>query len=247
MCSQHARSMASSSMYARSGIASPPLVAERSRRYTQVQPETPRRTVRLSPVTVIAAVLFAGLVAGAIVQRASATPTDLAARTEVWLERTLGVELPSRPIVESELDACVERGISCSAIASADRIELHPTLYADLVRADERRRDGYGTGATLIHEMLHSDRDLERTDLAEGIVEAVAKDLYLPWARAMGLERWHWFPAESPYFDELVAVRKASARATGKPWTSRAARLWRRDLWRADAATRVAVYEAAWR
>jgi hypothetical protein len=239
-------------MYARSGIASPPLVADDGR-YTPPPPETPRRTDRLSPVTVIAAtaVMFAGLVAGAIVQRATAAPADLVSRTEAWVEGTVGVDLPDRVVAPLEAASCTAGGagsFGCVGAAYRDRIELHPAVWRSLGVIDATGRDGWAEGETLLHELLHTDRDdATPTALGEGIVDAVAKDLYMPWTRAMGLTHWNWNASQSSYPTELAAVRKASALATGKPWRSRAARLWRRDLWRADAATRVAVYEAAWR
>jgi hypothetical protein len=248
MCSQHARSMASSSMYARSGIASPPLVAERSRRYTQVQPETPRRTVRLSPMTVTVAALVAVI---AFPGTAAASPADLVSRTKVWVEDTVGVELPDRQVMPLDAASCTAGGagsFGCVGAAYRDRIELHPGVWRTLGIVEATGRDGWAEGETLLHELLHTERDdATPVELAEGIVDAVAKDLYMPWTRAMRLTHWNWNPSQSSYPAELAAVRKASALATGKPWKSRAARLWRRDLWRADAATRVAVYEAAWR
>ena len=193
--------------------------------------------------TVLAALAFGAGVA-------TASPVDLSARTEVWLEGTLGVDLPDKPVMPLNAASCTAAGagsFGCVGAAYHDRIELHPDVWRNLTRVDEKGRDGWGDGGTLLHELLHTERDdATPVALGEGIVEAVAKDLYLPWTRAMRLTVWNWQPTLSPYERELAAVRKASALATGKPWKSRAARLWRRDLWRMDAEGRVAVYTAAW-
>jgi hypothetical protein len=182
---------------------------------------------------------------------AAASPADLAARTDAWLERTLGAELTDKQVEPLNAASCAAAEnagqFGCVGAAYRDRIELHPDVWRNITRIDETGRDGWGEGATLLHELLHTERDdATPVALGEGIVEAVAKDLYLPWTRGMRLTVWNWDPILTPYPAEVAAVRKASALATGKPWKSRAARLWRRDLWRMDAESRVAVYEAAW-
>lgn len=187
----------------------------------------------------------------AMVGQAAAAPGDLAARTETWMERTLGVELPARPLVAADISTCggVATDIGgCEAVAFGDRIEVGPETWRDIEVVERTGIDRYRRGQLLLHELLHDDHAAwTPTDLEEGIVEAVSQDLYAAWGKAMGLREWSRADVNtSSYPAQLAAVRKASALATGVPWKSRAARLWRRDLWRADAVTRVEMYEAAW-
>lgn len=94
-----------------------------------------------------------------------------------------------------------------------------------------------------LHELLHQGfrsrwdqaSPAERA-LEEGVVEAVAQDLMPAAARRFRL------PAAAPgvvYPDRVRWVREASARATGRPWASYQARVWRRNLLR--AADRAAI------
>jgi hypothetical protein len=258
-CSQHAWSTASSSAHVISGNGSTPLhFLTRMTDTTSIGfRKPPVKRVGLSTLTrslaiaIATAVMFAGLVAGAIIQRATATPTDLAARTETWLEQTLRVELTDRPftlMADSTCGGVATDMLGCEAVAFGNRIEVTPFVWWTLDNAERTRLDPYRRGALVLHELLHDNHaPTTPRHLEEGIVEAVALDLYPAWAKWVGLRPGPRDIVSTSYPKELDAVRKASALATGKPWKSRAARLWRRDLWRADAATRVAVYEAAWR
>lgn len=195
---------------------------------------------------------FAALaLAGAVPVSAPASPGTVAARTEAWVESVLRVDLTDRPFVRASMEGCggMTAPLGCDALAYYDRVEIGTEPWVDIVRMERTRRDPWRRGQLLLHEILHDDHALATpVGLEEGIAEAVSIDLYAAWGRAMKLVSW---PAEdvysSSYPEELAAVRKASALATGRPWKSRAARLWRRDLWRADSATRVAMYESAWR
>jgi hypothetical protein len=186
------------------------------------------------------------LIAVALAGSAAAAPAELAARTETWVEATLGVDIPDRPLTLADTAGCggTDTALGCDAIAWTDRIEVTPLIWIRLDNAERDRRDRHGAGATVIHELLHGRSPGTERALEEGIAEALAHDLYPAWAKAFGV-RYAGAPTVVA-MHEVDAVRKASALATGKPWKSRDARLWRRDLWRADAATREQVYAAAW-
>jgi hypothetical protein len=181
---------------------------------------------------------------------AAAAPADLAARTETWVERTLRVEIPDRPLMAMTNSGCggvVTDMLGCDAVAYHDRIEVTPEVWWEIDNLERTGLDPYRRGALVLHELLHDNHAADTPrELEEGVVEAVALDLYPAWAKAMGLRPAPRDIVSTSYPVERDAVRKASALATGKPWKSRAARLWRRDLWRADAATRQEVYAAAW-
>lgn len=86
---------------------------------------------------------------------------------------------------------------------------------------------------SVLHEVLHQvgmDRGLEdggEMHIEEGVVEAVTHDLRPAWlARTTGRD----LAVPVAYPQWVASVRRASARATGRPWKSAAARHWRARL-----------------
>jgi hypothetical protein len=190
------------------------------------------------------------LIALVLAGSAAAAPADLAARTETWVEHTLHTDIADRPFTlmsDSTCGGVATDMLGCAAVAFGDRIEVTPFVWWTLDNAERTGLDPHRQGALVLHELLHDNHAPDTPQaLEEGIVEAVALDLYPAWAKWVGLRPGPRDIVSTSYPKELDAVRKASALATGKPWKSRDARLWRRDLWRADAATREQVYAAAW-
>lgn len=173
---------------------------------------------------------------------ALSTPPALAERTDAWLEATLGVAIPDRPVFE--ITGAAAQECECRAQAWDDRLEFTPSVWNGLASLDHEPVDYSADGQALLHETLHTADGMTITNpaLEEGVVDALALDLYPAWGKAMGVYVW---PTAPNYPAEVRLVRTASARATGTPWRSRAARLWRRDLWRADQSTRTALVVAA--
>lgn len=116
------------------------------------------------------------------------------------------------------------------------------------------RRGGWRTAPEsvqlLIHEELHRASGLawwhrmttDEQAVEEGVVQAVSHDLairYLAW-RTGG--RWG-YPV-GRYRREVQAIRVASMRATGGPWTAPAAHRWRRTLLYQDRAGRARMLAA---
>ena len=201
-------------------------------------------------------VLVALLVAlAAAAPAAAATVPELASRSDTWLEQTLRVPIPDRPVVAgttAEISAGCAPSVGayrpCIALAQPDRIILAPTAWRQLVRIAAAplgaRVNVNLDGLAVLHDQLHSSRDRVDRPLDEGIVDALAVDLLPAWlqkvARVQGIGR----PVPR-YPEEVAVVREASARAAGAPWGSRAARAVRRAWWALDSDARDAAVRAA--
>ncbi len=191
----------------------------------------------LRPAAIAAAAALA--VAAPYAQAAPAESVQaLAERSEAWIERTLRVEIPDRPVSEGPPAVMADCGgvaaayghdKGCAGLAYPDRILLD--------RATFRGIRALAGGSwwpwfshhpyALLHEQLHHVDDREWAD--EGINDAVAWDLYPAWSRAMFGFRLH---APRIARADVQVVRKASALATGGTWRTREARMIRRH-WRA--------------
>jgi hypothetical protein len=177
------------------------------------------------------------------------TVPQLVDRSEAWVSARVGEPVPDRPFVADAalLDEVCQPGRTlhpsaagnCGAVADADVVTFRPWVIRELARMGRTRGDWWlapGVAALVVHEQLHvPGRDRARLD--EGVVEALAIDLAPAWARQVAGIRLPYLPAPG-YAAEVNVVRKASARATGGSWRSRAARHWRLDLWRLDSDER---------
>jgi hypothetical protein len=172
------------------------------------------------------------------------TAQEASTRTEAWLERVLGADVPTRAIAETPAAAMAlecptpDATLECVALAYPDRLLFRPRELRVVERTFTMGPVGFDDDATLkvwIHEHLH---DLTKGDgghpLHEGIVEALAIDLTTPFlATFPDPDRWSYYPpaVAGGYVDVVHTVRKASALATGRGWKHRDARIWRRHLW----------------
>ena len=170
---------------------------------------------------------------------------DVAKRSQAFLERTLGVQVSDRPVVlgtHPEMETCGGQPAlaalmgGCAGLAYEDRIAVSVSVLMGL-----EDRETWALGV-IFHEQAHRSDDLPGLD--EGVVQALTADLcpslaFSLWGKRGACEY-------GVYPDEVRAVRVASTRATGEPWRSRAARIWRRALWLADHDARVAMFAGAW-
>lgn len=157
--------------------------------------------------------LFAGLLVLVLGASPATSAPDLPDRTAAWL-RSLGIPAPDPRIV------VIGEGWTAEAMAlPPDTLGVKRDVVGPL-------RKG-GAGEILVHELIH----LSGTE-DEGITQAVTLDLLPAWQARFPLRGRVVFVAGvmGVYVGEVRAVRQASARACGCPWTSRAARLWRRSL-----------------
>lgn len=221
--------------------------------------ELVRREWRAALVAVLALFVFLVLVPAAGAAPAPPQTQRLADETAGWIEGVTRVELQDRRV--ELVDAFSVRadlaGDTAAAVVpwSGERTEVR-SLYGPALQVIAERGRPWSpyVARLLIHELLHRLRDaaggdvsiVTREDLRieEGAVEALAADLWPAWtARFTGRRPAPWAP--TTYEEEVIAVRAASALATGHPWESRPARLWRRDLWSATIAGRRAMMERA--
>jgi hypothetical protein len=172
-------------------------------------------------------------------------PDDVAQRSEAFLERTLGVQIADRPVVlgtHDEMETCGGQPAlaalmgGCAGLAYDDHIAVSAHVLSGL-----ENREPWALGV-IFHEQGHRTDDLPGLD--EGIVQALTADLCPSLASFLWGKRGAC--EYGVYPDEVRAVRVASARATGEPWRSRAARMWRRGLWLAHHDARVTMFARAW-
>lgn len=200
-------------------------------------------------VLVAALSLLAGGLAGE--DRPDSALEPLGQSSKVWLEQTLGSEIPDRPAVlgtDEQMRTCLgdEQTAEsfdggCQAIALDDRILVRSDYWGQLVELQRSGPQGARSPPAylLLHEHLH------RTDTApgaieEGAVDALAYDLLPAWSKdvlGVALKR----PAYAHYDDYVQIVRAASEQATGAHRNSRPAAQWRRQLWAADDEKRIAM------
>ena len=169
----------------------------------------------------------------AIALGATPTPQQRMDAQAAWMASVLHVPVPTRPVVVG--------GLQPDNVGEADAdgvIRLAPA-YANgspgAVYARQHELDHRPGNAACWGEAGSAERALE-----EGLADAVAQDL-MPAAMHRFAPQWWGFVLESGYEQEVRNVRYASAAATGRPWRSREARLWRRALWGADCDGRVAM------
>ena len=79
---------------------------------------------------------------------AAASPSDLSARTEAWMEGVLQVPIAPRPLVEADLTGCGgnESFFSCDALSWPDRIEVSPRAWIRIDLMESRGRDSSADG-----------------------------------------------------------------------------------------------------
>lgn len=147
-----------------------------------------------------------------------------------WMSETLLIPVPSRTTL---ITSALYRETSDAEFWPSDgSIRIRPEFDAGAIGVYVR-----------IHESLHkADTALYCPGQEEAIVDALARDLLPALLKRMGYAPaivHTAYDTRGPNGEASVGdVRAASAVATGEPWTSRSARLFRRALWAADCATR---------
>lgn len=181
-----------------------------------------------------------GLWVGAQGAGAATAPTAQESSDDVaaWVSSTLLIPVKARPVVVRQL----EHGHDGEYDPATDVVTLAPAsaqpttlgLYVQL------------------HELLHKpDTAAGCYREEEAIVDALTRDLApaLVWRTLgvpMGQPVQTVYDQRGPNGEPSVGdVRAASAAATGQPWRSREARLWRRAIWAASCDGRQAMLEQA--
>jgi hypothetical protein len=165
-------------------------------------------------------------------------------------------------------DVSIRLGYGSSYMATAEVGQV--TLYGDYVTQFERSSkesvknfcpSDITINKVILHELLHqmvgsptwaykNEEFLTAYMLEEGIVEAVSIDLfpsYFKWRFGASVSKIflpnsvEYLSRDSAYKDQLVYVRKLSAQATGKKWTSKEAFNWRVWMLHQDFPTRIEV------
>lgn len=201
----------------------------------------------------VAAFLLLSHVAGArAVELPPASPagTAYAHETAAWVEQATGVPVPRRTVffVDAFTSPGLEQAEAIVTGPGGDRIEYRRGCRYALETLGLRRGrpwSPYCARATL-HEVLHrwdtgSPFPLWARWVEHGLVEAVAEDLW----PAFVYQRTGRRDVLSPFTvhgDAVAWVRRASSRATGRPWPSREARVWRRSVWGMDELQRDATF-----
>lgn len=210
-----------------------------------------RRTILQAFVALLLWAAFMILTPAAL----SSTGQQLADDTAAFVERSTGAPVPRREL--RYVDGFdLQRWpylAGAAAIVISDggpsRIEfLRPCEHALAVLGIRPgRRWSPDCARKLLHETLHTD-EVERDQLGSwvehGLVEALAEDLWPAYTWQLGRRRDVLSPF-TVHGDAVRVVRVASARATGQPWTSRAARVWRRSVWAMPTRARLAELERA--
>lgn len=151
-------------------------------------------------------------------------------------EGTLAVSLPGRIVLRGDISKAVFLSVRDEKIGLGVRPEVQVLVHEFLHRIQ---------GVAEYTSSFEGDPEWAAGHMAEeGVVEAVAHDV-MPSIRRARLGFATSDDAGLYYKDQVVEVRRLSARATGKPWTSYQARVWRRNLLLADFATRTAMMEEA--
>lgn len=212
----------------------------------------PRRFLLAAFCGVVFIVVY--FIAGAASALAMDPPNDqrpvaaLQVETDRWIETTLHAYVQDRevvPVVDFERwgePFASRRGLRGLVPVEGTWTEIRSEFVAKLVELQDRRGGSAGGREAiliLLHELLHRNEHLNGTqddrDLEEGITEAMTLDLAPAYARQVVGRRIDFEDYSGSIYDEIVLdIRGASSIATGRPWWSRAARLWRRELWAAS-------------
>lgn len=121
------------------------------------------------------------------------------------------------------------------AYAEPTRIVAGPYAYKQINRRTEM-------GAYLaLHEAAHRPDVMYCTPsyYEEGIADALARDLHPTLVARWGGDVHSY--VSYAYDPNVVTIRTRSSLATGKPYRSRAARLWRRTLWASNCEQRATM------
>lgn len=154
-----------------------------------------------------------------------------------WMAAELRADVPARAVASSvhhQLDAVCAGNVRWAAyVCNVDptTIRIRPWLVGAL-----ERRSCIAL-RYMLHEHLHAVRGFGDLGLEEGVVDALAHDLYPAAARSLDC-RGRVGPIVF-YLDAAEAVWTSSVVATGsRTRLDRAAREWVRRMWAADTATR---------
>ncbi len=211
-----------------------------------------RRTILQAAVALVMVYAFMVLAPAAL----SSTGQQLADDTAAFVEDATGAPVPRRPLLFVD-SFDVGRWPSLKGAAAVvvtmssgeSRIEfLRPCQYAlEVLGLQLRRPWSPDCARKLLHEVLHDDEpSVTALDgwVEHGLVEALAEDFWPAYVWRMTGRRDVLSPF-TVHGDAVRVVRVASARATGSPWTSRAARVWRRSVWAMTSRQRIAELERA--
>lgn len=189
-------------------------------------------------VTIEAAIAVA-VIAACTTHAHAATAQTESNRIATWMADELHADIPARTLVATqhhqldEVCGPATRWAAYVCEANPDVIRIRPWIVGAL-----QRRSCIAL-RYMLHEHGHSRRDFDDTPLAEGVVDAIAHDLYPKAARDLRCRERAGFPDVVIYTDEAEGVWTTSVVATGsRNRNARAAREWVRRLWAADTATR---------
>lgn len=201
----------------------------------------------------VAAFLFLTHVAGA---RGAELPapspggTAFVQSTAAWVEQATGAPVQRRTAYF--VDAFTSPGLEAAAAIvtgeRGERIEFARGCQFAIERLGMRRGrpwSPYCARATL-HEVLHSwdtgsPFPLWARWVEHGLVEAMAEDLWPAFVYQQTGRRGVLSPF-TVHGDAVAWVRRASIAATGRPWPSREARIWRRNVWAMGELQRDATF-----
>lgn len=166
-------------------------------------------------------------------------------RIAAWTSATLRAPVPTKRLT-TEVDPWVAEWAAANGyewdayVLDDDVVHVRPRLVGGLAR---RTCESL---AILLHELLHRPDAFVSREVEEGTTEALRVDLYPAAARALGCRVDWQTMQDAMYPDEVSNIVAASAFATGsRNGRTRAARLWRRQLWAASADGRRDMLAAA--
>jgi len=183
---------------------------------------------------------------------ASPEGTAFVQQTAAWVEKATGAPVQRRTafFVESFDYPGLEHAGAIVTGPGGERIEFRSNCEHALTVLGMRRGRPFSAycARVALHETLHTwDTGSAFPEWARwiehGLVEAVAEDLWPAWVFQTTGRRG----VQSPFTvhtDAVAHARRASGLATGRPWTSREARVWRRNVWAMDEIERDAAFRA---
>lgn len=177
---------------------------------------------------------------------ASAEGTAFVHGVAAWVERSTGVTVQRRDahFVDAFSWPGLEHAAAIVTGADGERIEFDRGCERAIAGLGMRRGKPWSPycARVVLHEVMHrwgggSPFPEWARWVEHGLVEAVAEDLWPAFVFQLGGRRG----VQSPFTvhtDAVAHVRRASAVATGRPWRSREARVWRRSVWGMDELQR---------
>lgn len=213
-----------------------------------------RRNIRDFSVAFLLLVAFgvlrAGFAAGAPLPAPSPEATAYLHQTAAWVEQATGATVQRRTgyFVDAFTSPGLEQAAAIVTGNDGERVEFRRECERAISTLGMRRGRPWSPycARVTLHEILHrwdsgSAYPLWARWIEHGLVESVAEDLWPAWVFQTTGRRG----VLSPFTvsgDAVLHVRRASVRATGRPWPSREARVWRRSVWAMTEVQRDAVF-----